>query len=71
MKVGGAKVSDKHCNFIINEWKATASDIIQLISLVQEKVFLKTGVLLEPEVKILGEIWNKNNIKPLYIYQIF
>ena len=56
LKVGGARVSDKHCNFIMNEGKATANDVIQLISLIQETVFIKTGILLEPEVKILGNI---------------
>ena len=51
--IGGAKVSEKHCNFIINDGTAKSSDIIQLISLIQEKVFLKTGILLELEVKII------------------
>lgn len=53
--VGGAKVSEKHCGFVINAGGATASDILQLISEVQEKVYNKFGVQLETEVKVLGE----------------
>lgn len=54
LKVGGARVSDKHCNFIVNDGNAKSNDVIQLIKLIQEKVFIKTGILLEPEVKIIG-----------------
>ena len=56
LKIGGAVVSNKHCNFIINEGNATSSDVINLIELIQEKVRNKTGILLESEVKIFGEI---------------
>ncbi len=56
LRIGGAVVSDKHCNFIVNEGNATASDVIQLIKLIKEKVFNSTGILLEQEVKIIGEI---------------
>ena len=55
LQIGDAKVSDKHCNFIINEGKATSTDVINLIKLIREKVFHNTGILLEPEVKIIGE----------------
>ena len=55
LKIGGARVSDKHCNFIVNDWNAKSNDVIQLIKLIQEKVFIKTGILLEPEVKIIGK----------------
>lgn len=53
--VGGAQVSKKHCGFVINENHATASDIIQLIKDVQRIVLEKQGVMLQPEVKIIGE----------------
>jgi len=53
-KIGGAMVSDKHCGFIVNTGDATASDVISLIEYVKEKVLLKSGILLEQEVKILG-----------------
>ena len=51
--VGGAKVSEKHSGFVINTGNASASDIMAVISYVRETVERKTGVLLEPEVKIL------------------
>ena len=56
LRVGRAVVSDKHCNFIINDGNATSSDVINLINIIKEKVFNNTGILLEPEVKIVGEL---------------
>ena len=53
--VGGAQVSEKHCGFVINRDNATASDIYRLIRNVQEKVRESSGVMLEPEVIMLGE----------------
>ena len=52
--VGGACVSEKHANFIINTGAATALDIEHLIRLVQQRVSTETGVWLEPEVRIVG-----------------
>jgi UDP-N-acetylmuramate dehydrogenase len=54
-QVGGAKVSEKHCGFVVNVGGALASDIISLMEQVADKVEAKYGVRLEPEVKILGE----------------
>jgi UDP-N-acetylmuramate dehydrogenase len=54
-RIGGAQVSEKHGNFIVNLGSATAKDIIGLIELVQEKVLEAKGLALEPEVKIIGE----------------
>ena len=53
--VGGAQVSEKHAGFVINKNKATATDVITLIKDVQKIVFEKHGVMLETEVKIIGE----------------
>ena len=52
--VGGAQVSTLHSGFIINRGGATATDILQLITLVQNRVYDETGVMLEPEVRIIG-----------------
>ena len=52
--VGGAQVSTLHSGFIINRGGATATDILQLISLVQNTVYDRFGVMLEPEVRIIG-----------------
>ena len=53
--IGGAKVSDKHANFIIADKNATAKDVKDLISLVKQKVKEKTGRILEEEIKYLGK----------------
>ena len=54
-KMGGAMVSEKHANFIVNTGTARASDIESLIELVQERVLKETGIHLEREVRIIGE----------------
>lgn len=51
---GGAQVSDKHCNFLINTGDATGSDIEELGELVREKVYANSGVQLEWEIKRVG-----------------
>lgn len=53
--VGGAMVSDKHCGFVINKGGATSKDIYTLILNVQNTVYEKFGVRLEPEVILLGK----------------
>lgn len=53
--LGGAAVSEKHANFIINTGEATAGDILGLMEAVQKKVAEIFGVCLEPEVRIVGE----------------
>ena len=55
LKVGGAQVSEKHTNFLINLGAATASDIEKLGEEVRRRVFDKTGVQLEWEIRRLGE----------------
>ena len=55
LKKGGAIISNKHCNFIINENNATAADIETLGETVRKKVFEKTGKKLKWEIKIIGE----------------
>ena len=52
--VGDAQVSELHAGFIINRGHATASDIYALMQTVQKRVFDHSGVLLEPEVKLIG-----------------
>jgi UDP-N-acetylmuramate dehydrogenase len=51
---GNAKISEKHCNFFVNNGKATSSDIENLIERVKDKVFKETGVKLELEIKVIG-----------------
>ena len=52
---GDASISHKHCNFFVNNGNATSRDIENLIKKVKQKVFEKTGVNLELEIKIIGE----------------
>ena len=52
--VGDAQVSEKHCGFVINRGEATAADVAELIRKVQEQVYEKFQVKLEPEVRMLG-----------------
>ncbi len=54
-RIGGAVVSGKHANFIINTGDATASDIEALINLVRDRVEAASGVRLQPEVHMVGE----------------
>ena len=54
-QIGGARVSDKHCGFVINAGDATAQDVVALMDHVIEVVREKYGVTLEPEVKFLGD----------------
>jgi UDP-N-acetylmuramate dehydrogenase len=55
VRIGGARVSDLHTNWIINEGSATAKDVETLIRLMREQVKEKCGVALETEVIIIGE----------------
>ena len=54
LKVGGAMVSDMHCNFLINEGHATAEDLETLGEMIVEKVKEKTAITLEWEVRRMG-----------------
>jgi len=53
--IGGAMVSPKHANFIVNTGNANATDIETLILLLQDKVKKETGIKLIPEVRIIGD----------------
>ena len=55
MTLGGARVSEKHSGFVVNIGDAKAKDIIELINVVKSTVYSKFGVMLEEEVKILGD----------------
>ena len=55
MEIGDAIVSDKHSNFIINKGNASAQDIEQLGKKIIEKVFDKFSILLDWEIKLVGD----------------
>ena len=52
-RIGGAEVSRKHAGFIVNRGDATARDVLALTKQIQETVFRKTGVMLEPEFRVM------------------
>lgn len=54
-RVGDIMVSEKHCGFVVNVGNGTASEVRQLIEEVQRIVYEKNQVMLEPEVRFLGE----------------
>lgn len=62
-RIGGAQISMKHANFITNDEGASAHDVIALMNLARKKVFDATGIVLEPEVQLVG--FKENPIIPL------
>jgi UDP-N-acetylmuramate dehydrogenase len=54
-RLNGAEVSTKHANFIVNRGGASASDILALLDLTRERVHAHFGIVLEPEIRIIGE----------------
>lgn len=55
LRCGGARVSEVHANYILNEGNATAADVVELMRKVSALVAEKFGVILEPEIKFVGE----------------
>jgi UDP-N-acetylmuramate dehydrogenase len=56
LQVGGARFSPKHANFVENAGEATTADILALMAEGRRRVFDGFGVVLEPEVQVLGEV---------------
>jgi len=54
LRVGGAHMSEMHCNFLINDGEATAAEVEALGELVRQRVFAHSGVMLEWEIKRIG-----------------
>jgi UDP-N-acetylmuramate dehydrogenase len=52
---GGAMVSPKHAGFIVNHGGATAKDVLTLMDIIKQKVYENYGVVLEPEIIVIGE----------------
>ncbi len=62
VRVGDAEVSRLHANFIVNSGMATASQVVALMGMIQERVYVKHRVKLEPEVHIVGD-WEKGKLR--------
>jgi UDP-N-acetylenolpyruvoylglucosamine reductase len=56
LEVGGARLNPKHANFVENTGGATTAEILEVMAQGRRRVFEKFGVVLEPEVQILGEV---------------
>ena len=54
-KIGGASVSVKHGNFIVTDSTATATDVVELINYIKEKVYKAFNIKLEEEIEIIGD----------------
>jgi UDP-N-acetylmuramate dehydrogenase len=54
-RIGDARISEKHANFIVNEGGATAAEVLALIAFVRDEVYEKRGIRLIPEVHVMGE----------------
>jgi UDP-N-acetylmuramate dehydrogenase len=52
---GGAEISTRHANFIVNRKNASAADILALMKMIQETIWKKFNIILEPEVRIIGD----------------
>ncbi len=55
LSAGDAEISPKHANYIINKGNAKAADVLSLMATIRDKVYSETGVMLEPEIKVIGE----------------
>ncbi len=56
MRVGGIEVSQMHANYFVNKKNGTCSEFLQLMEIVKEKVMKRSGVELESEIKIIGDV---------------
>jgi UDP-N-acetylmuramate dehydrogenase len=67
MRWGGAEISTVHCNFLVNLGDATTADVLALMSLMRQGVARTSGIVLEPEVKLLGAAfpWESGEDRPL------
>lgn len=54
-RAGEAEVSDIHANYIVNRGRARAKDVLSLMALIRDSVYSRTGIVLEPEIKVVGE----------------
>ncbi len=68
LTVGGARISDKHAGFFINTGKATTEDFLTLIDVAGNKIREKNGLILQPEVKYLGDTDDLGRLSYTHIF---
>ena len=54
LRVGDAQISEKHTGFVINRGGATTDDVLAVMRHVREKVYEDSGIMLEPEVRLIN-----------------
>lgn len=54
-RVGGAQISEVHANYIVNTGGAKAKDVLALMALIRDRLYSSKGIVLEPEIKVIGE----------------
>lgn len=64
-RVGGARVSEVHANFIVNDGTATAHDVVAVMREIQERVYQEYKIRLEPEISPMGD-WDREEIKDVF-----
>ncbi len=64
-KVGGARISEIHANFIINEGRATAHDVVAVMREIQRRIFAEYRIKMEPEIVPMGD-WDRDEIKDVF-----
>ena len=62
VRVGDAEVSRLHANFIVNTGRAKASHVVALMEMMQERVYVRHKIRLEPEIRVVGE-WDKGKLR--------
>jgi UDP-N-acetylmuramate dehydrogenase len=55
LKAGDAMISEVHANYIVNTGRAMARDVLSLMAIIRDKVYKEKGIVLEPEIKVIGE----------------
>ena len=63
-RIGGAQVSERHANFVVNTGGASARDVVALVRLMRERVQERSGVTLETEVRLVGEFDPGDRLDP-------
>lgn len=61
-RIGDAQVSHRHANFIVNLGRASCDDVLSLMEYIQQRIWRAFHVMLDPEVRVLGERWSRSRI---------
>ena len=68
LQIGGAKISEKHANFIVNLGNAKSTDVLELIDVIKNKIYQMYKIKLELEIKSLENYSMRNIYKAYYVF---